>query len=352
MALDFAPLADALRRTPLDVVAARLGMGVADLRDALVAEGRDRGAQDAAWWPEALRRLEVESLRAVARFFHCEPRRIRRALAREGLRVAGVDLAERRVPQLARAPLGQFSDSDIARRNGVIPEAVAGERRRRNIAPFQPGKRRRWVAAEPEVVRVAHAPEGAVPSTPRRLARAEEGGVRSQERAPDPLRERDRRVREFFRNEREEAVVRSVGVRPAEGRRVVRAAAPPPSDPTLPERATPTRRPLSSPPTRRNEPSWRSIASDLMFVQETERVEPSRSDTAIAPPPPPALPEAVVARARELPPHPVSSRISAWRAIFAAGPTMHLAAGTLAGALDEARSRAGVEPLRVERLAG
>lgn len=348
MALDFARIADALRHQTLAEVAARLGVEAADVRDALVAEGRDRGAQDTIWWPEAVRRLENESLRAVARYFLCEPRRIRRALAREGLRVAGVTTVDRRVPQLQYAPIGAFPDADIARRTRVIPQAVAGERRRRNIPAHQPGKRRRWTPVEPEVVRVARVPESAVTSKPPRDVPASPSAVSPTERVSDPGRERDRRVRLFLRGEHEETAVQTVDFN-KNGRRV---PLPPPPQREAPafDRSLPVRRATPAPAPRRPESGWRSIVPEG-FVSELDVPPPTPQSESPQPVPAPApAPVAVVKEPRVAQVAlPVALR---WRAVFVAGPNMHLDATTLGGALDEARARAGADPLRVERLAG
>lgn len=349
MPLDFARIADALRHEPLVDVAAHLGLDPAALRDALVAEGRDRGAQDAVWWPEALRRLETGTIRSVAKYFLCEPRRIRRALAREGLRVAGVPVTDRRVPQLQHAPLGDYPDADIARRNRVIPQAVAGERRRRNIRAYQPGKRRRWTPVEPEVVRVAHAPEDVVTPKSRREESLDSALSAPPERVVDTFRERERRVRQFMRREREETVVRSVDVR-KDGRRVPSQLLAPKEAP-LPELSSRMRRTAPPAPARRTESAWRSVAADDFFVEPQEAPpEPTRA----APPVVVEAPARVAPlRTKPVPlPLPATRDSSNWRAVFAAGPHMHLESPTLAGALDEARARAGADPLRVERLAG
>ena len=96
--------------------------------------------------------LGLESIRAIARLFHTEPRRIRRALARLGLRVGGRDVVEDAgVPQLAglRDMLGREPDRVVARMAGVIPEAVQGERGRLRI-PAHVQRRRVRLSREDE----------------------------------------------------------------------------------------------------------------------------------------------------------------------------------------------------------
>ena len=82
-----------------------------------------------------------ESLREISRLFGVNLRRLRRGLARSGLRVAGMDVSEDGHQPLApfRARLGQEPDAVIAEAAGVGVEAVQGERRRLNIAPFRKG---------------------------------------------------------------------------------------------------------------------------------------------------------------------------------------------------------------------
>jgi transposase-like protein len=92
------------------------------------------------WWSEARQRLDAgEAIRAVARRFGCEPRRVRRALARAGVRVAGAPVPAEGVAALAplAEQLGMRPDRELAREAHVIPEAVAGERARRDIPAFR-----------------------------------------------------------------------------------------------------------------------------------------------------------------------------------------------------------------------
>lgn len=142
----------ALHREPLAEVAARFGVDAVALRGALVAAGAGGPAELAPWWPEALRLRATQSLRAIARTFGTDPRRLRRGLARLHLRVAGQDL-EPGQGAAALAPfaeaLGREPDGAIARRAGVIPEAVQGERRRLG-APAHVQRRRVRFSREEE----------------------------------------------------------------------------------------------------------------------------------------------------------------------------------------------------------
>lgn len=100
---------------------------------------QNRAAQLESWWPEALRMLDDgASIREIARRLQTEPRRIRRALARTGVRAHGTDLYGAGLPELSaqRERLGRQPDGIIAKLAGVTPEAVAGERRRLKIPAF------------------------------------------------------------------------------------------------------------------------------------------------------------------------------------------------------------------------
>jgi len=127
-----------LERRPLAALAARYRVSEAAALHALVASDPGGPAQEAPWWPEFLRARPNASLRALARQFGCEPRRLRRALAREGLRAGGRELGGRGDLALSawRARLGTAPDAEIAREAGVAIEAVQGERRRLGVAPF------------------------------------------------------------------------------------------------------------------------------------------------------------------------------------------------------------------------
>ena len=98
----------------------------------------------------------AESLRAIARRFQCEPRRLRRALARLNLRVGGRDIVpDVGVPQLlgVRDAIGREPDSVVARMGGVIPEAVQGDRRRLGIPAYAQHRRVRLSREEEAWIR-------------------------------------------------------------------------------------------------------------------------------------------------------------------------------------------------------
>lgn len=251
-----------LAREPLEGLAAELGFPLEGALTRLIAEGSGGPAEAAPWWPEALRMLEHTSIRAVARRFSTEPRRIRRALARTGLRASGVDLRGAGHPALAafRAQLGHQPDRQVARAAGVSVEAVQGERARLGIEPFRQRKRVRltaddqaWILGpkkmrrerfrpEPERLQVVRRPSlrtnepERVPTppvigmgTPRGLPEA--GRVPTLPAAVDGLRRR-----EFFRSEDADELQRLLQpVRHRDGRqRIVRqeAARPPAPEPT------------------------------------------------------------------------------------------------------------------------
>ena len=92
-------------------------------------------------WPEVVRRIQAgASLRETARRFQTTPRRIRRGLARDSVRVGGVPVGDDGVPELQAVvdELGQTPDGVLAERCGTTVEAVQGERRRRGIDAFRP----------------------------------------------------------------------------------------------------------------------------------------------------------------------------------------------------------------------
>ena len=132
-----------LRDEPLEELAAEHGADPAALEAALAEASQGQSVTDSAWWPEAVRRIEAGgSLRAVARSFQTNPRRIRRGMARAGIRVGGSDVTEGN-PELAgiRARLGKEPDGDLAEAAGVSLEAIKGERRRLGIEAYRPPPR-------------------------------------------------------------------------------------------------------------------------------------------------------------------------------------------------------------------
>ena len=147
---------DALRSESLASLSARFKVQEAELCEALASESAGLPADKAVWWPEALRMRVTFSLRAIARTFHTDPRRLRRALARAGLRVGGREIAEHTgVPQLSglRDVLGREPDRAVAKMGGVIPEAVQGERMRLNIPAYVQRRRVRLSREEEDWIR-------------------------------------------------------------------------------------------------------------------------------------------------------------------------------------------------------
>lgn len=130
---------DGLASRALSVWSTRLGVPEAELISALIEADPGGPAQGAPWWPEFLRQREHASLRALARRFGSEPRRLRRALARDGLRAGGQELQQGGHPALAAyvSRLGNEPDGSIARAARVSIESVQGERRLRKIAPYR-----------------------------------------------------------------------------------------------------------------------------------------------------------------------------------------------------------------------
>ncbi len=150
------------------------GADPAELDAALAATTGDRPVQKEAWWPEVVREHASGSLRRLARRFATNPRRLRRGLARSGLRVGGSAVADEGLPNLVpfRDRLGKEPDRAIAAEAKVTIEAIKGERRRLGIEPYrmrpdaeewggrpaQPRtkkrQRRRWQEApEPVIIR-------------------------------------------------------------------------------------------------------------------------------------------------------------------------------------------------------
>ena len=147
---------DALRSEPLASLSVRFSVEEVALCEALALESAGLPADKAVWWPEALRMRAASSLRAIARTFHTDPRRLRRALARTGLRVGGREITEHAgVPQLSglRDVLGREPDRAVAKMGGVIPEAVQGERVRLNIPAYVQRRRVRLSREEEDWIR-------------------------------------------------------------------------------------------------------------------------------------------------------------------------------------------------------
>ncbi len=129
-----------LRTEPMEQLARAYGQSYQALSVALNLADDGGPATEAAWWPEAVRRYQGgASLREISRLFGVNLRRLRRALARAGLRVSGEDLDDEGVPALVamRDQLGKLPDGVIAERAGVPVEAVQGERRRLNVPAYR-----------------------------------------------------------------------------------------------------------------------------------------------------------------------------------------------------------------------
>ncbi len=178
-----------LRFRSIDTFSEELGVPVDELVEALIEADPGGPAEEAPWWPEVVRLRATTSLRSLARRFRTEPRRLRRALARAGLRVGGAELAGRGVPALAgvRDRLGREPDAVLAREAGVPVEAVKGERRRLGIGPFRPGEppapaltaeEEAWIRGPEPVRRGRIRPEPEVLEVVRRPARAATRGER------------------------------------------------------------------------------------------------------------------------------------------------------------------------------
>lgn len=126
---------------PLWRLAGEFGLEEDELERLLAAASPEGPATDAAWWPEAVRRVAAgASLRDTARRFGTNARRLRRNLARAGVRAGGADIREFGVERIAPFldQLGKVPDAVVARRARVTIQAVQGERRRLGIDPYAP----------------------------------------------------------------------------------------------------------------------------------------------------------------------------------------------------------------------
>ncbi len=125
--------------------------------------------EEPPWAQVFARVIAGESIRSVALAFGTNPRRVRRALARAGLRVGGAVVGAHGVAALAshRSRLGTAPDAQIARAAGVTPEAVQGERRRMGIAAFRPARRAAPPPITPRVLPPTLAARPPVATPPR-----------------------------------------------------------------------------------------------------------------------------------------------------------------------------------------
>lgn len=194
----------ALVETPLDQLALEHGHDRHELEQALADAGAGLAATDTPWWPEAVRRIQSGApLRHTARSFGTNPRRLRRGLARCGVRAGGVNLDGDGVAELQplRERLGQEPDHHLAAEAGVTVEAVQGERRRLDIDPFRPRRRKKKprpmrldeaFPRRPKTTRTKAWLSDDIPPVVRRNNR----GVRGQlGRLPGPDRDTTRRTR-------------------------------------------------------------------------------------------------------------------------------------------------------------
>ncbi|MEL6346694.1 MAG: hypothetical protein AAFV53_26510 [Myxococcota bacterium] len=134
------PFVTRLQEEPLNHLIVEYDLDEESVVLELTRSGTSRALIEQLWWPEVVRQHhDGVPLREIARRFHTRPRRLRRNLARAGIRVNGVDI-EDGVPSLApyRARLGLEPDKVIAAEAGVTVEAVQGERRRLDIDPYSP----------------------------------------------------------------------------------------------------------------------------------------------------------------------------------------------------------------------
>ncbi len=312
----------ALRFDALCALALRYGVDEAVLALALAAESANQPAELSVWWPEAERMRATSSLRAIARLFHTEPRRIRRALARLNLRVGGREVTEEGgVAQLSglRDMLGREPDRVVARMGGVIPEAVQGERKRLAIPAYVQRRRVRLSREEEAWIRgpkrgrraKVHVEENL--EVVRRPARTDENahrpsgwGVGHADPRPRPSGEfvvRPPRVdRDFFRSQGPDELERLLQpVRQRDGRqRIVRGE---------PVRgAGDSNAPVGSPPSR-PEPASRPSPAPLPRAAAPRSLRPALTDTRsgeglVALEPLPRLPRGPVRRLAEPPVQP------------------------------------------------
>lgn len=362
-----------LRAEPLTIVAAQFRVDQATLAEALGVESAGMPAERSVWWPEALRMLGVVSIRAIARLFHTEPRRIRRALARLNLRVGGRDVVEDAgVAQLAglRDMFGREPDRVVARMAGVIPEAVQGERKRLRIPAYVQRRRVRlsredeaWIRGPKRGHRAkVHVEENL--QVVRRPTRTDENAHRPSgwgvgHADPKPRTSGEfvarppRLDREFFRSQAPEELERLLlPVRQRDGRqRLVRGESlrgadslAPVADSGLRKVASPTVVRRESMPTLGERPS----VSHRQPSGEAERLPPVpvliRGAANAAPiEPRPLLPRAQPRRA-EASPNPASPAVAPAPSAFAVAPPLPYGAGLVVPAPPVVAMPAAVTP--------
>lgn len=140
------PIHARMAEEPLDALCAEHGLDPDVVLAAVAAADRPLQLSQAPWWPELQRRWAAGApIRGLARLVAVEPRRLRRALARAGLRVGGQDLGPDGLPALRalRGRLGAMPDMAVARAAQVPVDAVIGERRRLGRPAFAQRRQRR-----------------------------------------------------------------------------------------------------------------------------------------------------------------------------------------------------------------
>ena len=288
-------------------------------------------------WAAVLARLRAgESLRKVAEEFGTNPRRLRRALARAGVRVRGESLGRDGVPALVRfrSRLGKEADGGIARDAHVTPEAVQGERRRLGIPAFRPSPQVHLSAEEEEWIR------GPVrePSVAPRRERQEVGPVVVRKAQRDGATVIRRVVAPAPDAAPAPPPVEPRGPRLAWGVLAFRANEPAAAPRTLEPRPMPTR-----PLTEREEETQRFLNAPRRERTSRERIirTETRPLEVSAPAPAPTAPPVAAAPLRR-------TRAPAWRA---ADPELMLALARQAEAEAAAEAARQDAAAQVARLA-
>ncbi len=274
-----------------------------------------RAFNDDPAWPRALARLLAgESIRSIAATLGTNPRRLRRAFARAGVRVAGANVDRAGVPALSsfRARLGREPDGQIAKEAGVTPQAVQGERRRLGIGPFKPAplmrlsaEERSWIVGadvsqslprrrrSDEVAPAVVVRKPSRDSTPSPSAKAESPGgsaprmvltYRPADPLPPPADGPARRplLSADWREERRqelERLIRGTQHNRSDRTRIIRAETPM-LEPTAPREASPVRR-VRTPAWRAADPAaLEALAAEA--AAEAARVEAAAEAARVA----------------------------------------------------------------------
>ncbi len=172
---------EALAEYPLYELARRYRVDEPRAIEALLAVSRGGPVTEEPWWPEAVRIAGSYGIRQAARMFATNPRRIRRGLARAGVRVGGQRVGDEGIAALApfRERLGKEPDHVIAADAKVTVEAVQGERRRLGIDAFRPEPAPR---PEPEDTPLPPAADALPPAADALPPAADEPGARKPRR--------------------------------------------------------------------------------------------------------------------------------------------------------------------------